>query len=132
MLYCPTETNSGVFCAVQTYLLIKFWCESKNMTLILTQRVSVPDNVLMRELDGESVILDLASENYYGLDDIGTRMWQLLVSSDSVLEAYNTLLLEYEVAPQQLQRDIEDLVNQLVENELLRIDADQTAENPTV
>ena len=99
------------------------------MTLILSQRVSVPDNILMRELDGESVILDLDSENYFGLDDIGTRMWQLLASSGSIQEAYNTLLLEYDVEPQQLQQDMEELVNKLVANELLRIDADQAAED---
>jgi hypothetical protein len=46
------------------------------MTQFVSQHVSVPDDVLMRELDGESIILDLATKNYYGLDDVGARMWQ--------------------------------------------------------
>ena len=95
------------------------------MTDSFSQRVTVPDDVLMRELDGESVILDLASENYYGLDDIGTRMWQLLISSGTVQEAYDTLLLEYDVEPQRLQEDMQELITQLRANGLLRLETVQ-------
>ncbi len=98
------------------------------MTLFLNQRVSVPDNILMRELDGESVILDLDSEKYFGLDDIGTRMWQVLSSSQTIQEAYDTLLLEYDVEPQQLQQDMQDLITQLVSNGLLRLELDPEQE----
>ena len=101
------------------------------MTKLFSQRVSVPDDVLMRELDGESVILDLASENYYGLDDIGTRMWQLLISSSTVQEAYDSLLLEYDVEPKRLQQDMQELITQLVESGLLRLEMDpEEAESP--
>jgi len=95
------------------------------MTQFVSQHVSVPDDVLMRELDGESVILDLATKNYYGLDDVGTRMWQALSNSDTIQEACDTLLLEYDVEPKQLQRDMQELVTQLVANGLLQIEADQ-------
>ena len=94
------------------------------MTQLFSQRVSVPDDVLMRDLDGESVILDLASENYYGLDEIGTRMWQVLSSSQTIQGAYDTLLLEYDVEPQQLRQDMQDLITQLVSNGLLRLETD--------
>lgn len=92
------------------------------MTEFLSQSVSVPDTVLMRELDGESVILDLDSENYYGLDDVGTRIWQVLSSSATIGEAYETLLREYDVEPERLQLDIQDLLNQLVGNGLLLLE----------
>jgi hypothetical protein len=95
------------------------------MTHFFSQHVSVPDDVLMRELDGESVILDLASENYYGLDDIGTRMWQALSSSDTIQEACDALLLEYDVEPHRLQQDMQELVTQLVASGLLQLEADQ-------
>ena len=36
------------------------------------------DLLLAQELAGETVLLDLASENYFGLDAVGTRVWQLL------------------------------------------------------
>ena len=102
------------------------------MTELFSQRVSVPDDVLMRELDGESVILDLASENYYGLDDIGTRIWQLLNSSNTVQKAYDSLLLEYDVEPKRLQQDMQELIAQLVAKDLLRIEtAQEKAESST-
>ena len=95
------------------------------MTQFFSQHISVPDDVLIRELGGESIILYLATEHYYGLDDIGTRMWQALSSSDTIQEAYDTLLLEYDVEPQRLQRDLQELVTQLVASSLLQIEADQ-------
>ena len=93
------------------------------MTQFLLQHVYVPDDVLMRELDGESVILDLASEKYFGLDDIGTRMWQILEDSDTVQEAYDILLQEYDVDSQQLLKDLQELVEQLVNSNLLILES---------
>lgn len=89
------------------------------MSDFLSQRVTVADNVLVRELEGESIVLDLSNENYYGLDEIGTKMWQTLVSMHTIQDAYNALLQEYDVEPEQLRQDLEDLVAQLVENGLL-------------
>jgi len=43
----------------------------------LTMRAVVPAHVLIRHLDGESVLLNLESERYFGLDATGTRMWEL-------------------------------------------------------
>lgn len=43
-----------------------------------TQKVSVPEDTLMRELEGESVLLNLTNEKYYGLNKVGTRMWNAL------------------------------------------------------
>jgi hypothetical protein len=97
------------------------------MAQFLMQQVSIPDNVLMRELDGESVILDLASEKYFGLDEIGTRMWQVLAGTDTVQEAYDILLLEYDVEPQQLLQDLQELVEELVGSDLLRLESGQSA-----
>ena len=60
-------------------------------------RVSIPDMVLFRELDGESVLLNLKTESYLGLDDVGTRMWTVLTAEPSVQAAYEVLLSEYDV-----------------------------------
>jgi len=56
-----------------------------------SSRVIVPDTVLFRELDNESVILDLATDAYMGLDDVGTRMWMVLISEPSVQAAIDSL-----------------------------------------
>ena len=82
----------------------------------------MPENVMMRELDGESVILNLDSGYYFGLDEVGTRMWALLRDSESIQAAYEALLADYEVEPDSLQRDLVELVSKLVDNGLMRVD----------
>lgn len=84
-------------------------------------RVSIPQDVLIRELDGESVILNLNSERYFGLDEVGTRMWQALSESESIQDAYETILDEYDVAPEQLRNDLYQLIEHLVEHGLIDV-----------
>ncbi len=93
----------------------------QTMDLRPAQRVSVPADVLFRELDGESVLLNLDSENYFGLDQVGTRMWAVLTTSDSVQAACETLLAEYDVAPDALYGDMAKLVEELVAHGLLEL-----------
>jgi len=86
------------------------------MTISFSDRVRVPDDVLISNLQQESVILNLDSERYYGLDDVGTRFLSVLTNSESIEAAYEKLAGEYDVDNQALRRDllalVEDLVNQ--------------------
>jgi hypothetical protein len=84
-------------------------------------RVKVPDAVLISGLDEESVILNLDSERYYGLDDVGTRMLTVLTTSDSIESAFEKLLDEYEVDRELLRRDLTTLIDRLVEQGLVEI-----------
>ena len=84
-----------------------------------TARISVPDAVLVRDLDGESVVLNVQTEQYYGLDAVGTRMWAVLSVSDSIESAFGTLLREYNVGPDRLRADLERFVAELVDHGLL-------------
>lgn len=86
------------------------------MTISFSDRVRVPDDVLISNLQQESVILNLDSERYYGLDDVGTRFLSILTNSESIEAAYEKLAGEYDVDKQALRQDllalVEDLVNQ--------------------
>jgi len=93
------------------------------MTIPLDAKLTVPDDVLVSELDGHTVLLNLQSECYFGLDEIGTRMWGLLTSSDSIQDACNVLLTEYNVDADTLRRDVAELVNALGEKGLVRAGA---------
>ena len=86
-----------------------------------SSRVVVPDTVLVRELDGEAVILNLDTESYLGLDAVGTRMWVLLTSQASIRAAYDTLLCEYDVTPEVLRSDLERLLGQMLEHKLITL-----------
>jgi hypothetical protein len=74
---------------------------------------------MFRELDGEAVLLNLQNEMYYGLDEVGTRMWQLLTTSDSVQAAMDTMLEEFDVTPETLEQDLTKMINELQEQGLL-------------
>ncbi|MCA9927588.1 MAG: PqqD family protein [Anaerolineales bacterium] len=91
------------------------------MTFPSRQHVTVPEHVLFRELKGEAVLLNLVNECYFGLDAMGTTMWQKLTTQSTVQEAYEVLLSSYAVAPDVLQTDITRLITELVENGLLEL-----------
>ena len=59
------------------------------------RRVVVPESVLFRELDGESVLVNLNTVSYLGLDEVGTRMWILLTTLPSIQAACEVSLAEY-------------------------------------
>jgi len=89
------------------------------MTISFSDRVTVPDDVLISHLQDESVILNLDSERYYGLDDVGTRFLSVLTTSDTIETAYERLRKEYNVDDEMLRQDLLSLVNNLVDQGLL-------------
>ena len=78
----------------------------------LNQTIALSSQVISQEVAGETVLLDLESECYFGLDAVGTRVWQLIGDSGKLLTIYNTLLEEYEVDEAQLLIDLEALITE--------------------
>lgn len=78
-------------------------------------RISVSADALFQELEGETVLLNLHNENYYGLDDVGTRVWQLLHEHGDVARLIATMLTEYDVGEATLRQDVEALIAELLE-----------------
>jgi hypothetical protein len=92
------------------------------MAISFSNRVTVPDDVLISNLQQESVILNLNSERYFGLDDVGTRMLTVLSSSHSIESAYELLLKEYDVDAQSLRHDLTSLIENLLQQGLITIE----------
>ena len=95
-------------------------------------RASVPTHVLVRFLDRECVLLNLETERYFGLDETGTRMWQLVTTTANLNAAFEMLLMEYEVEPELLKANLTDLMSRLVENGLLEVIPADVGTAPTV
>ena len=88
----------------------------------------ISDGVVFRELDGEAVILNLDSGMYFGLDRVGTRIWQLIGQHGRIEPVVDVLLAEFDVAPDVLKGDVDRLLSSLVEKGLVvRSDADPAA-----
>lgn len=84
--------------------------------------VAVKDQVSC-DLAGESVILHLKSGVYYGLNSLGTRIWNLIQDPVSVDEVRAILVKEYDVEPQRCERDLMALLQQLADAGLVKIKA---------
>ena len=93
------------------------------MQISFSDRVRVPDGVLVSRLQEESVILNLDSERYFGLDDVGTRVLSVLTSADSIEAAYASLLAEYDVDGPALRQDLLALVESLLQQGIIEVAA---------
>jgi coenzyme PQQ synthesis protein D (PqqD) len=80
----------------------------------------LPD-VLSQEVSGETILLDLKGECYFGLDNVGTRIFQLLKEHGDLKKVYDTMMKEFDVEEDQLEKDLHELVVKLVEAELVEI-----------
>ena len=89
------------------------------MELTLSDRVVVPEAVVSRQLDGETVLLNLDTGIYFGLDHVGTRMWQLVEQHGQLDAVLQRLRDEYDAPPQTLEQDLVRLTSQLIDKGLL-------------
>lgn len=80
--------------------------------------------VLVQELDGESVLLNLESERYFGLDDVGTRLWQLLLEHRRLDRVCEAMQQEYDVDERTLRADVLRLVEELIEAGIVTVERD--------
>ena len=78
-------------------------------------KVTPSNDVLSREIQNETVLLDLKTEQYFGLDDVGSRVWQLIRDGVSLEEIVDRLHAQYDVDAASLRTDVERFVAQLSE-----------------
>lgn len=89
------------------------------MPISLDSRVAIHEDAVFRELDGEAVILHLDAGLYFGLDPVGTRLWQLIEAHGALRPVLEAALTEFDVAPDVLEHDLLDLVSTLAEKRLV-------------
>ena len=81
----------------------------------------VNDDVLFQELQGEAVLLNLKSGVYFGLDPVGTRIWQLFAEHEVLAEIARTIVAEYDVAEDRCSADLLVLVADLERQGLVAV-----------
>lgn len=85
-------------------------------------KLTLGKDVLFRDLGGEAVVLNLRTGKYYGLDEVGARMWGLLVQHGDVARVQEELLREYDVTSERLKEDLLHFVGELVSYGLVQVD----------
>ena len=91
------------------------------MDLTMNMKITIPEDILVQDVHGESVLLNLDNRYYYGLDKMGTQMWRTLSGSESIQKAYDDLLVRYDVEADVLRRDLFKLVQKLLDYGLLKV-----------
>lgn len=79
----------------------------------------IPSHVLYKTLDGEAVLVNLQSGEYFSLNPLGTQVWKALEEGKGPGEIGDKLVEKYEVSRDELDRDLADLVETLVAEGLL-------------
>jgi hypothetical protein len=82
--------------------------------------VEIGDSVIYQDLQNEVVILNMTSQQYYGLDDIGASMWKMLLDRRSLAVVADQLVRDYEVESAVAEKDLESLVRRLLDCGLLK------------
>ena len=83
--------------------------------------VSAAKEQISSELGDGSIILNLKSGMYHGLNEVAARIWNIIQQPKAVKDIKGILLEEYEVDVQECDRDVKDLLGVLVEAELIDI-----------
>ena len=84
--------------------------------------VVVADEVVSCDLDGEAAILDIKDGIYYGLDPVGAKIWNLIQKPIVLEEIIKIILNEYDVDKDQCTNDIFELIEELLDNRLVKVD----------
>jgi hypothetical protein len=83
--------------------------------------VRLADGVLFQELQGEAVLLSTRNGQYYGLNELGARIWQGLTAGDSMAQVLSRVMSEYDVAEQRLVGDVSRFLESLEGAGLIKV-----------
>ena len=89
--------------------------------MTLDDKIVVPESVIYQKVGGELVFLNMDTGKYYGLDPVGTRIWELLYEKKPLRAVMEQILSEYTVAPSQLEADVLRIVGELQAKGLVKV-----------
>ena len=87
--------------------------------LTLNTALSIPAHVSFSIVGEDAFLLNTQTNKYFGLEKVGTRLWELLNEGRSLKDAHQLILSEFKVDPDLLEKDILELINHLLENSLV-------------
>ncbi len=86
---------------------------------VMTARVIPSPDALSRELDGEILLLDLKTSQYFGLSGSGARIWQMVEAGHDGHNIVAALMREFDADDAQIRADVTGLLDDLVARGLL-------------
>ena len=87
----------------------------------LKTKIIIPKHVISTTVEQDAVLLNTQNNQYYTLDEVGARFWTLLAGGNTLQQINASLLDEYDVASDVLERDLLELIADLRENDLVQV-----------
>jgi hypothetical protein len=92
------------------------------MDIAEVTRISRNPAILAVEVDSETVMMSIEAGRYYGLDDIGTVIWQRIDPPCSFGDLVDQLALEYEADRATISSDVRALIDRMAQQDVVRLD----------
>ena len=106
--------------------LVGFW-EGVVKLLSTNSQVAATKNQISSDLADEAIILDLKTGVYYGLGEVGARIWGLIQEPQTIQQIKNVILSEYEVDEERCERDLLNLIQDLAAKGLVEVSDEQSS-----
>jgi hypothetical protein len=118
----PEAVGSTLADVIQPTHLNETFMTASATKITLASRVRPSASALIQPTGDEAIVLDITGERYYGLNEVGARLWALLISNPLLEDAHHRLLDEYTVTASDLERDLITIVDHLAEAGLVSVD----------
>jgi hypothetical protein len=90
--------------------------------IISTESVVSPiEDIVVSDIDDEKVMMSVENGQYYNLDSVGSRVWELIVKPVKVSELIDALLLKYDVDRETCERDVLAFLEELHKDGILQV-----------
>ena len=93
---------------------------TETSSIRMTDNLVASTEVLVQNVGGESVLLDLSGELFFGLDEVGTRIWELLGEQQDIARLHQALCEEYDADRDMILEDLVELIGRLAEVGLVK------------
>jgi hypothetical protein len=90
-------------------------------TISLNSTIARKPEQVSTDLGGEVVILDMQSEEYFSLDGVGTRIWEIIETPTTVREILTAILDAYDVEPARAESDLLTVLNEMAQEGLIEV-----------
>lgn len=89
------------------------------MSDLLSRRLVPSSDALESRVGEEIVLLHLGNDTYFGLDPLGTRIWEMLKDGVALPAIRDRLAADYGVEASRVQADMERFLDDLLRHEIL-------------
>ncbi len=88
----------------------------------LETKITIPETLLLQKVDEETILLDINTQEYFSLNELGGIIWELLSKNNNLKEVKDELLVTYDINEKQIIDDILNFISALIKKGLIEIE----------